>query len=598
LGLDIAAQVRDAVGSDRGVVVRLRQDERALDHGLREERHALCRPWSTGCVRTPCGLDVFGHVVGVEADMRVARLADRRMLRQFAVVIGSPAGPQVADSFDIADSDTTFWRFAASSKTTAGRLNEGLREFLTRAILRQAALSRPKDVASFLASYARDAKARVDASTLPALRDIKSVLGQALGLEFKGDAGDRFFKSTLVQTLFYGIFSAWLLRAERASRDESEFNWHDTAWYLHVPMIRSLFHQIATPTMLGPLGLVPILDAVATALNRVDKDAFFRNFDRGYAVQYFYEPFLSAFDPYLRKELGVWYTPPEIVEYMVGRVDTVLREELGLRDGLASENVYILDPCVGTGSFLVAALRRIELTLRDRGLGALLAERVKEVALARIFGFELLPAPYVVAHLQLGLYLKNIGAPLSDDSQERVNVYLTNSLTGWDADTTPLPRLPFAELEDERDAANQVKREQPILVILGNPPYNGYAGVSPEEEGGLLDAYKNDLPRWGINKHSLDDPYVRFFRVAERRIAGRPPFRGIVCYISNYSWVHHRSHVLVRQSLLRSFDAFWIDNLHGNRHISEYGPDGRTSETIFSALQTFVWVGERSSLPR
>ena len=131
-----------------------------------------------------------------------ARLADRRMLRQFAVVIGSPAGPQVADSFDIADSDTTFWRFAASSKTTAGRLNEGLREFLTRAILRQAALSRPKDVASFLASYARDAKARVDASTLPALRDIKSVLGQALGLEFKGDAGDRFFKSTLVQTLF------------------------------------------------------------------------------------------------------------------------------------------------------------------------------------------------------------------------------------------------------------------------------------------------------------------------------------------------------------------------------------------------------------
>jgi hypothetical protein len=136
-------------------------------------------------------------------------------------------------------------------------------------------------------------------------------------------------------------------------------------------------------------------------------------------------------------------------------------------------------------------------------------------------------------------------------------------------------------MEEERDRAEAVKQHAPILVILGNPPYNGFAGVSPEEEGGLLDAYKAGLAEWGVTKHSLDDLYVRFFRIAERRIAEEGK-RGVVCFISNDSWTAGPSYVTAREHLLASFDKFWIENMHGDRTQSEYAPDGRTSETVFA----------------
>jgi len=161
-------------------------------------------------------------------------------------------------------------------------------------------------------------------------------------------------------------------------------------------------------------------------------------------------------------------------------------------------------------------------------------------------------------------------------------VYLTNSLTGWDPPEGPKQHLLFPELEEERDAAEEVKRFKPVLVVLGNPPYNAFAGVSPEEEQGLVEPYKQGLiSEWGIKKFNLDDLYVRFFRLAERRIAWKTG-RGVVCYISNHSWVSDPSFVVLRKHLLSSFDRFWIENMHGNRKISEYAPDGRTSETIFA----------------
>ena len=125
------------------------------------------------------------------------------------------------------------------------------------------------------------------------------------------------------------------------------------AWFLQVPFIRSLYEEIAKPSHLGPLGLIEVLDWAAGVLNRVERDEFFKRFADEHAVQYFYEPFLEAYDPELRKQLGVWYTPPEIVKYQVARVDTVLREELDLPDGLADPNVVVLDPCCGTGAYLV-----------------------------------------------------------------------------------------------------------------------------------------------------------------------------------------------------------------------------------------------------
>jgi predicted helicase len=329
------------------------------------------------------------------------------------------------------------------------------------------------------------------------------------------------------------------------------------------------------------------LNWTGAALNRVRREEFFRQFDEGQAVQYFYEPFLQAFDPDLRKELGVWYTPPEIVRYMVARVDRVLREELNIEDGLANPDVYILDPCCGTGAYLVEVLRYITDTLQENGAGALAMALVKKAAIERIFGFEILTAPFVVAHLQLGLFLQSLGVPLIEDS-ERVGIYLTNALTGWQPPDEESKQkiqqlqLSFPELNKEREAADEVKRGKPILVILGNPPYNAFAGTSPAEEAGLVEVYKQGLiSDWGIKKFNLDELYVRFFRLAERCISENTG-KGVVCYISNYSWVSEPSFVVLRQNLLKNFNKFWIENMHGNRKISEYAPDGRTSETIFS----------------
>jgi hypothetical protein len=501
------------------------------------------------------------------------------------VLVGQDAEGKFAklESFRFAESERAFWAAAVHPRSLAEKIGGRFEEYLLRVMRHAAQLAAPEDVAWFLASYARDARARIEHVDLPALATVRTALEEALGLKFEGEKGEHFFRSSLVQTLFYGVFSAWVLWAKQnPTASKARFDWGLTARYLRVPMISKLFHLVADQQELEALTLTEVLDWATSVLNRVDRAAFFNKFQESHAVQYFYEPFLEAFDPELRKELGVWYTPPEIVKYMVERVDTVLREELNLPDGLANKNVYVLDPCCGTGSYLVEVLDRIHRTLAEKGEGALLASDLKDAARNRVFGFEILPAPFVVAHLQLGLLLQNLDAPLSDKARERVGVYLTNALTGWEPPKGPKKKLLFPELEEERDAAEHVKREVPILVILGNPPYNAFAGVSPEEEQGLVEPYKEGLiTEWGIKKFNLDDLYVRFFRLAERRITEMTG-KGIVSFISNYSWVSEPSFVVMRQHLLASFDRFWVENMHGNRKISEYAPDGRTSETIFA----------------
>jgi Type ISP C-terminal specificity domain/N-6 DNA Methylase len=497
---------------------------------------------------------------------------------------------QIRERFTLAENETDFWRIAAHPQAAQNELGERFVEYLKRVMLHAAPLALPKDVAWFLASYARDAKARIESKCdLPALMTVRSALEEALGLKFEGDKGDHFFRSTLVQTLFYGVFSSWVLwsKSHPPANREARFNWHEAAWSLHVPMIKALFDQIATPTQLRELNIVGVLDWTTDVLNRVDRKAFFENFEEGHAVQYFYEPFLQAFDPELRKELGVWYTPSEIVKYMVARVDTVLREELKIPDGLADPRVYVLDPSCGTGAYLVEVLRRIHETLKAKGEDALAANDLKRAAIDRVFGFEILPAPFVVSHLQLGLLLQNLGAPLIESTNERVGVYLTNALTGWEPPSEEVKArlqqlaFSFAELRAEYDAAERVKQEVPILVILGNPPYNAFAGTSPEEEQGLVEPYKEGLIReWGIKKFNLDDLYVRFFRLAERRVAQS---EGVICYISNYSYLSDASFVVARQRFLAEFDKLWFDSMNGDsRETGKLTPEGKPDPSVFS----------------
>ena len=330
-----------------------------------------------------------------------------------------------------------------------------------------------------------------------------------------------------------------------------------------------------------PLGLVELLDWTAAALDRVDRAAFFDRFDAGEAVPYFYEPFLEAFDPDLRKQLGVWYTPAEVVRYMVARVDMALKEDLGIADGLAADNVFVLDPCCGTGTYLAEVLRRIAANLQGKGLGALTGAQVKRAATQRVFGFEIMPAPFVVSHLQVGLTMQALDAPLSDDETERAGVYLTNALTGWEPSVQK--PLPFPELEEERDRADRVKRETPVLVILGNPPYNGFAGMAVDEERDLSAAYRTTKRVRRPEGQGLNDLYVRFFRMAERRIAEKTG-RGVVCFISNYSWLDGLSFTGMRERYLEAFDVIRIDNLNGDKYkTGKTTPDGAPDPSIFSA---------------
>ena len=428
-----------------------------------------------------------------------------------------------------------------------------------------------------------DGLARVEASGDPAsLSALRSALEEALGVKFEGDRGAAFFRSTLVQTLFYGVFSAWVLWSrEEADLRLVKFNWHEAAWELRVPVLRSLFQQLSRPRGdCESLGLVEVLDWTADALGRVDREAFFERFDDGEAVQYFYEPFLEAFDPALRKQLGVWYTPSEVVRYMVARVDMALKEDLGIADGLAAENVYVLDPCCGTGAYVSETLRRIAQNLQGSGLGALVGSRVKQAATERVFGFEIMPAPFVVAHLQVGLTMQNLDAPLSDDETERAGIFLTNALTGWEP-TVQKP-LPFPELEEERDRAERVKQNTPVLVILGNPPYNGFAGMAVDEERELSTAYRTTRLVREPEGKGLNDLYVRFFRMAERRITEKTG-QGVVCFISNYSWLDGLSFTGMRERFLREFDAIRIDSLNGDRYrTGKVAPDGSPDPSIFS----------------
>ena len=489
--------------------------------------------------------------------------------------------PATLETFRLAGSLADFEAKLQHPRAFAREVGATLGEYLSRVMSHRAALTEPRDLAWLLASYARDGLARVEAAgETSSLGAIRSALEEALGVRFEGERGAAFFRSTLVQTLFYGIFSAWVLWARQTPPPTGRFNWHESVWHLRAPVLRALFQQLSDPGRLQPLGLVEVLDWTAAALDRVDRDAFFARFNEGEAVPYFYEPFLEAFDPALRKQLGVWYTPAEVVRYMVARVDRALKDDLGIADGLAAENVYVLDPCCGTGAYLAETLKRIAANLQASGTGALTGARVKQAATQRVFGFEIMPAPFVVAHLQVGLTMQDLDAPLSEDGAERAGVFLTNALTGWEPQVQK--PLPFPELEEERDRAERVKQDTPVLVILGNPPYNGFAGMAVDEERELSQAYRTTRNVRRPEGQGLNDLYVRFFRMAERRIAERTG-QGIVCFISNYSWLDGLSFTGMRERYLEAFDVVRIDCLNGDKYrTGKTTPEGAPDPSIFS----------------
>ena len=206
-------------------------------------------------------------------------------------------------------------RSGASPHALAVEHAEGLTDFLSAVLTRAAPITRPDELAGELARQ-REARRRLFRQDMAALAPLKHAMEQALGLHFHDEEGEAFFRSSLVQTLFYGLFSGWMLWRQ-GKHKPGTFGWKDASEYLALPLIGDLYEEIARPKRLADLGLRDPLEWATTSLNRVAEEDFFRRFDADHAITLFYEPFLQAFDPTLRKELGVWYTPPEIVRYMV-----------------------------------------------------------------------------------------------------------------------------------------------------------------------------------------------------------------------------------------------------------------------------------------
>ncbi len=469
-----------------------------------------------------------------------------------------------------------------------------LANLLERAVTEFAPIADPASLARILARQARRAKAdlpeRFD-SVAGLLDDYRVALGLSFDLET--EKGAEFFRSSLIQTAYYGLFAGWTLW-QRAN-DGTAFQWEQMDNYLKIPFLGKLFYEFKHPDRLAELRLGEHLDRAAATLGRVDRGTFFSRFSYSTlqatdgaderptaALTYFYEPFLEAFDPDLRKELGVWYTPPEIVRYQVRKVDQLLRQELGCARGFADPRVVVLDPCCGTAAYLLEVARCIAEDVRARGDEALLGAELMEALSTRVIGFEILTAPFVVAQLQLYHVLMEVNAKPSPG--QRPAVFLTNALSGWEGPDQI--KVNFPELRQEHEAARRVKRDAKIIVILGNPPYNRFAGTALDQEADLVDHYKGIrrrekqvkgktvmvqegesllYTRWGIRKQLLDDLYIRFFRLGEKRIGEKAEY-GVVSYISNSSYLTGRSHPLMRESLVRNFHEIWIDNTNGDKY--------------------------------
>jgi hypothetical protein len=333
---------------------------------------------------------------------------------------GTPVPPSERIILESAELWTSEEALSTRRPISVDGLNK-LTDLIEQAVTEFAPIAEPASLAKILALQARRAKEDLP-NQFDAVAGLLEDYREALGLRFEEAAGFDFFRSSLVQTAFYALFTGWTLW--HRANDGTVFEWDRLDRYLKIPFLGKLFYEFKHPDRLAELGLAPHLDRATQTLRRVERGIFFSRFtyqtvdayderDLGAsaAITYFYEPFLEAFDPELRNELGVWYTPPEIVRYQVKKIDDLLRRELGCPRGFADKRVVVLDPCCGTGAYLLEIVQCIAKDIRERGDEALLGAELGAAVATRIIGFEILTAPFVISHLQLYLMLDDLGVP-------------------------------------------------------------------------------------------------------------------------------------------------------------------------------------------
>ena len=413
-----------------------------------------------------------------------------------------------------------------------------------------------------------------------------------------GDLSVDQFADMYSQTIAYGLFAARCNHVGRGfTREHAGHELPKTN-----PFLRKLFNTIAGADLDDRIAWA--VDDLAELLARADMETILEDFGRATRqedpVVHFYETFLAAYDPKLRETRGVYYTPEPVVDYIVRSVDLLLKRDFSLKEGLAhkgklkliletphgkqktkqfeTHRVQILDPACGTGTFLHAVVAQVRATFK--GAQGLWPAYVVDHLLPRLFGFELLMAPYAVAHMKLGLQLKESGYDFV--GEQRLGVFLTNSLE----EAHEFAGMPlFAQwLAEEAEAASEVKRTAPIMVVLGNPPYSGHSANKGEWIEHLMEDYKQSPElRKPAQAKWLSDDYVKFVRFAQWRI--EQTGYGVLGFITNHSWLDNPTFLDMRASLMATFDSIYVLDLHGNSKKREAAPDGSKDENVFDIQQ-------------
>ncbi len=424
------------------------------------------------------------------------------------------------------------------------------------------------------------------------------------------------FADMYAQTICYGLFAArcnhdrkhGAFTRDAAARDLPKTN----------PFLRKVFQEIAGHNLDERIAWA--VDDLVLLLDRADMSAILQDFGKATRqedpVVHFYETFLAAYDPKLRETRGVYYTPEPVVSYIVRSVDTILKRDFGLKAGLADASkvkvkvgtgkakekngkekleerevhrVQILDPATGTGTFLYAVIEQIRELFK--GNAGMWPGYVAEHLLPRIYGFELLIAPYAVAHMKLGLQLRQSGYDFESD--ERLRVYLTNTLE----EAHELSGLPlFAQaIAHEAASASAVKKDTPIMVVMGNPPYSGHSANKGEWVNNLLRGidgvgnktanyfHVDGAPLGERNPKWLNDDYVKFIRFSQWRI--EQTGYGVLGFITNHGYLDNPTFRGMRQALMETFDDLYLLDLHGNSKKKEKSPDGSKDENVFDIQQ-------------
>ena len=419
------------------------------------------------------------------------------------------------------------------------------------------------------------------------------------------------FADMQAQTATYGLFAARC----RHDPGSGPFTRQSAVFAETTPFLRDVFGRIAGP------GIDPriawIVDDLARLLNRADMGAVLANFGSPTVGQdpvvHFYEDFLASYDPRLRETRGVYYTPEPVVSYIIRSVDRLLRDRFNLADGLAdtskvkveatngnqedSPRVLILDPAAGTGTFLREVIASIRTTVAAMGLAGAWPQYIRDHLLPRLFGFELLMAPYAICHMKLALEIGVLG--LAMPQGERLNVFLTNTLEKPDDSSSNQIVLMAHEIAREASDADAVKRDKPVMVILGNPPYSGHSankgkwikellrgkdGV--EETSSYFEV--DGIPLGERQVKWLHDDYVKFIRFAQWRIERTG--EGVLGFVTNHSYLDNPTFRGMRQSLMDTFDDIYILDLHGNSKKKESAPDGGVDANVFD-IQQGVAIG-------